>query len=53
MDVQCMICGKKIELNKMDKNFADAKAGKKILMVCKMCEVKTTYEAKKTVETIK
>lgn len=50
MEIRCALCGKKMEINKMDKNFAAAKRGENPVVVCPMCQRSAMFEAKKQVE---
>ncbi len=52
MEIRCALCGKKLELNKMDKNFEAVRQGKKPVIVCQMCQRSVTYGAKKQVEQV-
>lgn len=52
MEIRCALCGKKMEINKMDKNFEAVRKGENPVIVCNMCQHATRYEAKKQVEKI-
>lgn len=52
MEIRCALCGKKLEINKMDKNFEAVRAGKNPVIICDMCQRSARYEAKKQVEKI-
>jgi predicted RNA-binding Zn-ribbon protein involved in translation (DUF1610 family) len=52
MEIRCALCGKKLEINKMDKNFEAVRRGEKPVIVCEMCQRSAMYEAKKQVEKI-
>ena len=52
MEIRCALCGKKMEINKMDKNFAAAKRGEKPVVVCPMCQRSVMFESKKQVENV-
>ncbi|HIU09894.1 MAG TPA: hypothetical protein IAB00_01355 [Candidatus Avidehalobacter gallistercoris] len=52
MEIRCALCGKKMEINKMDKNFEAVREGKKPVIICPACQRSAVYEAKKQVERI-
>lgn len=52
MEIRCALCGKKMEINKMDKNFEAVRKGENPVIVCNMCQNITRYEAKKQIEKV-
>lgn len=50
MEIRCALCGKKMEINKMDKNFEAVRKGENPVIICEMCQRAARYEAKKQVE---
>lgn len=52
MEIRCALCGKKMEINKMDKNFEAVRKGENPVIVCNMCQHATRYEAKKQIEKV-
>ena len=52
MEIRCALCGRKLEINKMDKNFEAVRQGKKPVIICQMCQRSAMYEAKKQVEQV-
>ncbi len=52
MEIRCALCGKKMEINKMNKDFEDIRNGKKPVIICQMCQRSAMYEAKKQIEQV-
>lgn len=53
MEIRCALCGKKMEINKMNKDFEDIRSGKKpVIIICPMCQRAAAYEAKKQLEQV-
>lgn len=52
MEIRCALCGKKMEINKMDKNFDAIRRGEKPVIICNKCQFSAVYEAKKQVEKV-
>lgn len=52
MEIRCALCGKKMEINKMNKDFEDIRSGKKPVIICPMCQRAAAYEAKKQLEQV-
>lgn len=52
MEIRCALCGKKMEINKMNKDFEDIRSGKKSVIICPMCQRAAAYEAKKQLEQV-
>ncbi|MCI9045219.1 MAG: DUF2197 domain-containing protein [Peptococcaceae bacterium] len=52
MEIRCALCGKKMEINKMNKDFEAIRSGKKPIIICQMCQRAAAYEAKKQLEQV-
>ena len=52
MEIRCALCGKKREINKMNKDCEAIRSGKKPIIICQMCQRAAAYEAKKQLEQV-